>query len=159
MVYVTCVQQFSDCWGISEYSTHLFHLKNKSHGLSMWNNLLSFHLSFSKKYVSPTCTTTRQLYCFIFKLFSPLLFFPYSLLIAWQTKYREDRAIWLTVMNGGRGRSWKRKMWLKAKFQRETESLAFSYLQSKIKLQKPLVESLHTFSTIGMVDRNSIYFS
>lgn len=48
-------------------------------------------------------------------------------------------------------------MWLRAKFQRETESLASSYLQRKIKLQKPLVEILHTFSSIGMADRNSRY--
>lgn len=43
--------------------------------------------------------------------------------------------------------------WLPAKFQQETEYLASSNLWRKIKLQKPLVETLHTFSTIAMPDR------
>lgn len=45
--------------------------------------------------------------------------------------------------------------WLPAKFQQETEYLAASNLQRKIKLQKPLVETLHTFSTIAMPDRKN----
>lgn len=44
-------------------------------------------------------------------------------------------------------------MWLPANFQRETEYLASSNLWRKIKLQKPLVETLHTFGTIAMPDR------
>lgn len=50
-------------------------------------------------------------------------------------------------------------VWLPAKFQQETEYLASSNLWRKIKLQKPLVETLHTFSTIAMPDRkNLIYY-
>lgn len=84
-------------------------------------------------------------------------------LIAWQEKYREDTAIWLTVLGAGGGQGWMTgkgsAVWLPAKFQQETEYLASSNLWRKIKLQKPLVETLHTFSTIAMPDRkNLIYY-
>lgn len=49
-------------------------------------------------------------------------------------------------------------VWLPANFQRETEYLASSNLWRKIKLQKPLVETLHTFSTIAMADRKKLIY-
>lgn len=83
---------------------------------------------------------------------SPLSLFRIPL-IAWQEKYREDTGIWLTVPGAGWMTGKGRAAWLPAKFQQETEYLASSNLWRKIKLQKPLVETLHTFSTIAMPDR------